>query len=53
MINSSLTSTFMYHMSMYFFPKTVIENLDKQRTFFWQGGGQKKKYHLIKWETIF
>ena len=29
MINSSLTSTLIYHMSMYLFPKTVIENLDK------------------------
>lgn len=53
MINSSLTSTFIYHMSMYLFPKTVIENVDRQRrTFFWHGGGQKRKYHLIRWEII-
>lgn len=27
--------------------------MDKtRRTFFWQGGGTKKKYHLIKWEII-
>jgi hypothetical protein len=27
--------------------------MDKTRiTFFWQGGGTRKKYHLIKWEII-
>lgn len=30
-----------------------MDSLDKQRrTFFWQGGGQKRKYHLVKWELI-
>lgn len=53
LINSSLTSTFIYHMSMYMLPKTIIKELDKQRRrFFWQGGGQKKKYHLVRWEVI-
>ena len=53
MINSNLTSTFIYHMSMYLFPKTIIQNLDRQRrSFFWQGGGTKRKYHLIRWSTI-
>jgi len=43
MINFSLTSTFIYHMSMYLLPKTVIEILDRQRrSFLWQGGGHKK-----------
>ena len=53
LINSSLTSTFRYHMSMYLLPITVTKNLDKQRRpFFWQGNGLKRKYHLIKWETL-
>ena len=53
MINSSLTSTFIYHMSMHLFSKAVIKKLDKQRkNFFWQGGSKKKKYHLIKWSAI-
>jgi hypothetical protein len=50
LVNSSLISSFIYHMSMYLMPKTVVEELDKQRrTFFWQGGSTKKKYHLIRW----
>jgi hypothetical protein len=53
LINSSLTSTFIYHMSMYLLPKTIVNELDKQRRkFFWQGGGHKKKYHLVRWEVI-
>jgi hypothetical protein len=40
-------------MSVYLLPKTTVKILDKvRRTFFWQGGGTKKKYHLIKWEVI-
>ena len=40
-------------MSMYLLPKTTSDRLDKQRrSFFWQGGGQKKKYHLVRWDVI-
>jgi hypothetical protein len=43
MINSSLSSSFIYHMSMYLFPKAITKELDKQRrTFFWQGGVKKE-----------
>lgn len=53
LINSSLSSTFIYHMSIYLFPQATIDTLDKQRrSFFWQGGGQKRKYHLVKWDLI-
>ena len=53
LINSSLSNTFIYHMSMYLLSKLIHEKLDKQRrTFFWQGGGQKKKYHLLRWDII-
>jgi hypothetical protein len=52
LINASLTSSSIYHMSMFLMPKTTIKNLDKQRRiFFWQSGS-KKKYHLIKWTKI-
>jgi len=53
LINSNLTSTFIYHMSMYLLPIIVTKNLDKQRrSFFWQGNGLKKKYHLVRWEVL-
>lgn len=37
---------------MYLLPQTSVDILDKQRTFFWQGGGQKRKYHLVRWSEI-
>ena len=53
LINSSLSSTSIYHMSMYLLPKIVADTLDKQRrTFLWSGNALKKKYHLVRWETI-
>ena len=40
-------------MSMYLLPKTVIKSMDKiRKRFFWQGGGTKKKYYLVKWSKI-
>ena len=40
-------------MSIYLLPKTIVDNLDKQRRkFFWQGGGTREKYHLVRWEII-
>lgn len=33
--------------------KTVVNNLDKRRqTLFWQGGGTRRKYHLVRWPKI-
>jgi hypothetical protein len=53
LINSSISNTIIYHMSMHLLRKTVSDKLDKQRrTFFWQGGITKRKYRLIKWTTI-
>lgn len=53
LINSTLSSSFIYHMSLYLLPQTSVDTLDRQRrSFFWQGGGQKRKYHLVKWELI-
>ena len=53
LINSSLNNAPIYHMSIYLLPKTIVHKLDKiRRRFFWQGGGTKKKYHLVKWEKI-
>lgn len=53
LIGSSLNNSPIYHMSVYLLPKTIIKRLDKiRRTSFWQGGGTKKKYHLVKWDII-
>jgi hypothetical protein len=38
LINSSLSNTIVYHMSMYLFPKTVAGVLDKQRGIFFLAG---------------
>ena len=54
LINANLSSSFIYHMSMYLLPKTITKKLDGQRrSFFWQGGSQKRKYHLVRWTTIY
>jgi len=40
-------------MSIYLLPKTVIKEMDKvRRTFFWQGGHSRRKYHLVRWTKI-
>jgi hypothetical protein len=40
-------------MSIYLLPKFVINNMDKvKRTFFWQGGHAKRKYHPVRWAKI-
>jgi len=31
LINDSLSSSFIYHMSLYLLPKIIVESLDKQR----------------------
>jgi hypothetical protein len=49
LINSSLSNSFIYHMSIYLMPKTIVKALDKQRrTFFWQGGGTKEEISSCK-----
>jgi hypothetical protein len=40
-------------MYIYLLPKTVVKDLDKvRRTFFWQRGQTKRKYHLLRWTKI-
>lgn len=53
LICTCLNNSPIYQMSVYLSPKTVTDKIDKvRRTFFWQGGGTKKKYHLVKWTKI-
>ena len=53
LLNACLSSIPIYSMSMYLLPKTIHKRLDKTRKrFFWQGGGVKKKYYLVKWSKV-
>jgi hypothetical protein len=53
LIKSSLSSTVIYHMSMFLLSKTTIERMEKiRRSFFWQGGKLKRKYHLVRWGKV-
>jgi hypothetical protein len=53
LINSCLSSIPTYYMSMHMLPKTILKKMDRTRKrFFWQGGGEKRKYYLVKWDKI-
>jgi len=53
LLNACLSSIPIYSMSMYLLPKTILKKIDIiRKRFFWQGGGFKKKYHLVKWKRV-
>jgi hypothetical protein len=53
LINSSLTSIPMYTMGFYWIHEGTHQRFDSTRgKFFWEGVGNKKKYHMIKWEAL-
>jgi hypothetical protein len=53
LINSSLTSIPMYTMGFYWIHEGTHPRFDSTRgNFFWEGVGNKKKYHMIKWEAL-
>ena len=54
LIHSILSSYPIYSSSMILAPKSVINNISKEiRKFLWQGGKvQRKKFHLVKWDTV-
>jgi hypothetical protein len=53
LIQSSLSSTLIYHMSMYLLPLTNLEKMTKIiRKFFWGGNSEKRKYRLVKWHLL-
>jgi hypothetical protein len=53
LVQSSLSSTLIYHMSMYLLPMTNLVSLTKIiHKFFWEGTGEKQKYHLVKWDLV-
>ena len=49
LINSSLTSIPMYTMGFYWLYEGIHQRFDSSRSkFFWEGIGNKKKFHMIK-----
>lgn len=53
LINSSLSSIPVYSMGFYWLHEGTHKRFDTGRgRFFWEGVGNKKKYHMIKWETL-
>jgi hypothetical protein len=53
LIDSSLTSIPMYSMGFYWLHEGTHKRFDTARgRFFWEGVGNKKKYHMVKWEAL-
>jgi hypothetical protein len=53
LINSSISSIPMYSMGFYWLHEGTHKRIDTARgRFFWEGVGNKKKYHMIKWEAL-
>jgi hypothetical protein len=53
LINSVLSSTPLYMLSLYKMPVKIRKKLDRIRCqFLWQGTSTKKKFALIKWSKI-
>ena len=55
LINTSLTSILMYKWVFIGSMKEITKSkkIDSLRgKFFWEGVGNKKKYHMIKWEAL-
>ena len=53
LINACLSNLLVYYMSLFKMPKVVIERLDRiRRDFLWDGQGDKKKLHLMKWSEV-
>jgi hypothetical protein len=52
-IDSCLSSVPMYTMGVYQLYEGNFQKLDSIRSrFYWQGTSKKRKYHMIKWETL-
>lgn len=52
-INSCMSSAPMYAMGFYLLPEGFHSKMDSARSIFYcQGVGEKKKYHMIKWEAL-
>ena len=53
LINSNLTSILMYTLGFYWLHEGTQKRFDFARgRFFWEGVGNKKQYHMVKWEAL-
>ena len=53
MIKASLSNLSLYYMSLFKIPKAMVERVDRiHRNFLWEGQGDKKKLHLLKWSEV-
>jgi hypothetical protein len=53
LINSCLDSIANYAMGFYLFDEGNHHKMDMSRArFFWEGVGDKRKYHMVKWEVL-
>jgi hypothetical protein len=51
--NSCLTSLPLFAMSMYLLHDGTHKAMDKHRArFFWEGVGNRRKYHMVDWATV-
>ena len=52
-MNPTLSSILIYTMGLYWLHEGTHQRLDAARArFFWQGVGSKRKYHMVKWDTL-
>lgn len=52
-IKNTLSSLPTYFLSLFVMPASVRNKLEKmKRDFLWEGQGEERKYHLVKWETV-
>uniref|UniRef100_J3MPR6 Reverse transcriptase zinc-binding domain-containing protein n=1 Tax=Oryza brachyantha TaxID=4533 RepID=J3MPR6_ORYBR len=53
LINSCLSSIPSYAMGLFLLPETIQHEIDSVRgRFYWEGMGERKRYHMVKWSNI-
>ncbi|OIS95712.1 cbl-interacting serinethreonine-protein kinase 9, partial [Nicotiana attenuata] len=53
LINSVLDAMPTYMMSLFSIPVNVVKRIDAlRRNFLWEGNSEKKKFHLVKWNSL-
>jgi hypothetical protein len=51
--NSCLSSLPLFDMGIYLLHNTTHHAMDRHRSqFFWEGVGNKRKYHMVDWATV-